>query len=76
MEGPFMKKVFKILMICLFLSSLWKPARAEEEGFDMSVWSFKILLQHADQSDELKVVRFKNKESGRCKRKRSECSTS
>ena len=60
-----MKKVFKILMICLFLSSLCKPARAEEEGFDMSIWSFKILLQHADQSDELKVVRFKNKDSGR-----------
>jgi hypothetical protein len=46
---------------------IFSPFRSisAQETEDMSKWSFKILLQHADQLDELKVVRFYNRESGR-----------
>lgn len=48
----------------MIIISTFSSVHAEGEE-DMSKWSFKILLQHADQLDELKVVKFKNKESGR-----------
>ncbi|MCR4634069.1 MAG: hypothetical protein K5648_08100 [Erysipelotrichaceae bacterium] len=58
-----MKKILTIMLTLLLCMSFY-PINAEE-GEDMSKFSFKILLQHADQLDELKVVRFYNKESGR-----------
>ncbi len=59
-----MKKLLKYLLVFLILCSMADTAYAEEKE-DMSKWSFKILLQRADQLDELKVVRFKNAENGR-----------
>ena len=58
-----MKKKLKILFAVL-LCLTFIPVRAEEQE-DMSKFSFKILLQHADQLDELKVVRFYNSETDR-----------
>ena len=58
-----MKKKLKILFAVL-LCLTFIPVRAEEQE-DMSRFSFKILLQHADQLDELKVVRFYNSETDR-----------
>ena len=58
-----MKKILKVFLVCLILSCQIQTAGAETE--DMSKWSFKILLQHSDQLDELKVVRFYNRESER-----------
>ncbi len=63
MEDMIMKKKLKILFAVLMCLTFF-PIRAEEQE-DMSKFSFKILLQHADQLDELKVVRFFNKETNR-----------
>ena len=59
-----MKRIFKVFLVCLILFCNIQTARAEESE-DMSKWSFKILLQHSDQEDALKVVRFYNRESQR-----------
>ena len=59
-----MKSVLKTLLTLFIIFSGIQITYAEELE-DMSKWSFKILLQHADQSDKLKVVRFKNKETDR-----------
>lgn len=59
-----MKKLLKYLLIICVIFSPFKSISAQETE-DMSKWSFKILLQHADQLDELKVVRFYNRESGK-----------
>ena len=59
-----MKKLLKYLLIICVIFSPFRSISAQETE-DMSKWSFKILLQHADQLDELKVVRFYNKESGK-----------
>ena len=63
MEDMIMKKILKIMLTLLLCMSFY-PVSAQE-GEDMSKFSFKILLQHADQLDELKVVHFYNSESGR-----------
>ena len=59
-----MNNLLKYLMVMMVLVSPFKETNDLKEE-DMTKWSFKILLQHSDQLDELKVVRFFNKESGR-----------
>ena len=64
MEVSFMKRILKYLIVLLLICSSFRKTYAQECE-DMSKWSFKILLQNADQMDELKIVRYRNKESGR-----------
>ena len=64
MEVSFMKRILKYLIVLLLICSSFRNTYAQECE-DMSKWSFKILLQNADQMDELKIVRYRNKESGR-----------
>lgn len=59
-----MKRILKYLIVLLLICSSFRKTYAQECE-DMSKWSFKILLQNADQMDELKIVRYRNKESGR-----------
>ncbi len=60
-----MNNLLTYLMVMMVLIAPYKESDDLQKGEDMSKWSFKILLQHSDQLDELKVVRFFNKESGR-----------
>ncbi|MBQ1323711.1 MAG: hypothetical protein IIY30_07965, partial [Erysipelotrichaceae bacterium] len=59
-----MKKIRNLILIALFILLPFQKIDAQEAE-DMSKWSFKILLQHCDQNDAIKIVKFKNKESGR-----------
>lgn len=59
-----MKKALKIMLTVFILCIGIQTVHAQETE-DMSKWSFKILLQNCDQLDELKIVRFKNRETGR-----------
>lgn len=52
-------------MLTVFILCIGMQTVHAQETEDMSKWSFKILLQHSDQLDELKIVRFKNRETGR-----------
>ena len=64
MEEMSMKKIRNLILIALFILLPFQKIDAQEAE-DMSKWSFKILLQHCDQNDAIKIVKFKNKESGR-----------
>ena len=59
-----MKKLFTILSI-LTLLILPYQLKAEDDPEDMSVFRIAILLQHCDQSDQIKVVRLRNTITGR-----------
>ncbi|MBQ4020667.1 MAG: hypothetical protein II606_08270, partial [Erysipelotrichaceae bacterium] len=59
-----MKKISNLILIALFILLPFQKIDAQEAE-DMSKWSFKILLQHCDQNDAIKIVKFKNKESDR-----------
>ena len=59
-----MKKIRNLILIALFILLPFQKIDAQEAE-DMSKWSFKILLQHCDQNDAIKIVKFKNKESDR-----------
>ena len=58
-----MKKFIKYLFLFLILCSTFTYVSAEEAKEDMSKWRMKILLQHCDQHDEIKIVRFYNTET-------------
>ncbi|MBQ1567464.1 MAG: hypothetical protein IIZ80_06205 [Erysipelotrichaceae bacterium] len=58
-----MKKIFTILSV-LTLLILPYQLKAEADPEDMSVFRIAILLQHCDQSDQIKVVRLKNTVTG------------
>ena len=56
----------KLLSLITVLSLLILPyqLKAEDDPEDMSVFRIAILLQHCDQSDQIKVVRLKNTVTG------------
>ena len=58
-------KRFLTVLLLLLLTIIPFRLEADQEPEDMSVFTIKILLQHCDQSDEIKVVKLKNTLTGR-----------